>query len=547
MTTLIPQFDLKNGGATPTGAINRPINQKLAEIVSVKDFGAIGDGVTDDTAAIQAALNSEKIVFIPQGTYLCTSALTSTSKNVVMYGHSKTSSVLLFQSTAGLNFSFDVASVTNIPNTVELRNFTVQANIAISGTGVSLVWTTWQPQPYMSAVVDINIYANNVSTGGFSTGLNVVNCFQSDFSHTNIIGAGNTGIGVTVDSCVSAHFIKVEIAGWLNGFTTSDTTAQCEGIIITNSTIYSNTIGMTIGHAIFVNVSNTHVQGSTNAIIINGYLAQSNFTGNTFYITGAGSTGLTLNNTQACGFSNSTIEAVGSAVNNSTIIDVKATSGQNRFTSLALNSGSVGMLIETNSTDNIIVGGMYQCTTPITDNGTDTHYSGLSNVGAPGDTTFGSGSNKIITNTTYGIQLNGTSLYSGSSFQPFVDNIYNLGSASNRWAVVYAGTGSINTSDENQKQDIKDISELERQVAVAIKGLIKSFKFKDAVIEKGADARIHIGVIAQQIAEAFRSVGLNPNHYGMFCQDIWVDNQDIEHIRFGIRYDELLAFVISAL
>ena len=54
-------------------AVSRTVESKLGETVSVKDFGAVGDGVTDDTAAIQAAIDSmadnSSIVF-PKGIYL---------------------------------------------------------------------------------------------------------------------------------------------------------------------------------------------------------------------------------------------------------------------------------------------------------------------------------------------------------------------------------------------------------------------------------------------------------------------------------------------
>jgi len=54
-----------------TGAVTRTVQSKLRDVVSVKDFGAVGDGVADDTAAVQAALNSGAAsVYVPAGIYL---------------------------------------------------------------------------------------------------------------------------------------------------------------------------------------------------------------------------------------------------------------------------------------------------------------------------------------------------------------------------------------------------------------------------------------------------------------------------------------------
>ncbi|NDC42469.1 MAG: tail fiber domain-containing protein, partial [Chitinophagia bacterium] len=128
-------------------------------------------------------------------------------------------------------------------------------------------------------------------------------------------------------------------------------------------------------------------------------------------------------------------------------------------------------------------------------------------------------------------------------FAPTVDGSYFLGGASLRWNTVYAVTGTINTSDENQKQDIRPLNEAELRVAVKLKGLIRAFKFKDAVTAKGDKARIHVGVIAQQVASAFESEGLDAAEYGLFCLDVLEDQTE----QLGIRYDELLVFIISAL
>jgi hypothetical protein len=62
-----------------TGAVIKSIQSKLRESISVKDFGAVGDGVTDDTLAIQAAINAASIgrrILFPSGTYKISTTIT---------------------------------------------------------------------------------------------------------------------------------------------------------------------------------------------------------------------------------------------------------------------------------------------------------------------------------------------------------------------------------------------------------------------------------------------------------------------------------------
>jgi hypothetical protein len=136
-----------------------------------------------------------------------------------------------------------------------------------------------------------------------------------------------------------------------------------------------------------------------------------------------------------------------------------------------------------------------------------------------------------------GIFVNGS-----SAFAPSNDGAMTCGAATFRWSTVYATTGTINTSDANQKTEIADLTEAELAVAKRIKGLFKTFKFKDAVAAKGIAARKHVGVLAQDVQAAFAAEGLDAEGYGIFCSDE-VDGVTV----LGVRYEELLAFVIAAL
>ena len=132
-----------------------------------------------------------------------------------------------------------------------------------------------------------------------------------------------------------------------------------------------------------------------------------------------------------------------------------------------------------------------------------------------------------------------------ASVEPGVDNTISCGSGSLRFSVVYSATGTINTSDATLKQDQQAIEATEALVAADIKALIKRFRFKDAVQSKGDAARLHFGVMAQDVEEAFIARGLDPNKYAMFCSDEWTDENGVTHERKGIRYEELLCFVMA--
>jgi hypothetical protein len=140
------------------------------------------------------------------------------------------------------------------------------------------------------------------------------------------------------------------------------------------------------------------------------------------------------------------------------------------------------------------------------------------------------------------------------------DNTYSCGGASNRWTVIYAASGSINTSDGRAKEQVRELADSERAVAVRLKGLIRAFKFKDAVAAKGDGARIHVGVVAQDVIAAFAAEGLDAHKYALLCYDKWDASEEevvvegkLKKVKreagesYGIRYEELLAFVLGAL
>lgn len=109
---------------------------------------------------------------------------------------------------------------------------------------------------------------------------------------------------------------------------------------------------------------------------------------------------------------------------------------------------------------------------------------------------------------------------SGKAFSPTSNNVLSLGQSSYRWSVVYAATGTINTSDERLKSFIAGLPD---PVLDCWDGVsFRQFKFNDSVAGKGADrARLHVGLVAQEIDAVFAGAGLDASAYGLFCHDSW--------------------------
>jgi hypothetical protein len=186
------------------------------------------------------------------------------------------------------------------------------------------------------------------------------------------------------------------------------------------------------------------------------------------------------------------------------------------------------------------------------------------------------------------ISNHGGLLFGTNTILPFnvatqagVDDAFDLGQSVNRFDDIYATNGTIQTSDENEKQNIASLTSAEITAATALSKLFKTFKWKSKVTAKGNDARTHTGVIAQQVQSAMSDAGLDASKYAFWCSNTWwekdvevaaveadeekgIEAKDAytrtdtyetkdeapegatERTRMGIRYPELLAFIGAA-
>lgn len=531
--------------------------------ISVLDYGAVGDGITDDTLAIQAAIDAgvlnKQIVYFPAGTYLITDTINLPIGSQLV-GETG------FQ--YGRGFGVDPKATT-----INFQPTTLKSLFVCSGTSYSNFRFHYSIEGF---------YLRGNSTDASGNSNYALELRGSIYARYENIGIEQFRTGILCDRTINNRFCNIYTTGkvqavlYAGNQETTDVWDQCSfwgspiGVQTTGSSIairftnclfeqidtygvnltretqnfifencYSEDVcfdGAATSAMFRVGFDGTTAAGPTQLTVIGGFYAGRN----------AGSVGAFITTDTING-------VIASAVDVRRFTTGILTSANTQTSQIVLNS-FVAQSLTTIVSDATKVSGIYPRSLFNTSD-KNAQRAKLDILVCP-DFRANTTSTGTITLSCNNVGMGASSGY----VAPNTDNTQPLGLSNLRWSVVYAGTGTINTSDARAKQQVRDLSDAERAVAVRCKGLIKAFKFNDAVEAKGDGARIHFGVMAQDVAAAFDAEGLNAADYALFCYDEWdatpavLDDEGAVVTpareagnRYGVRYEQLLAFIITAL
>lgn len=230
-----------------SGAVSRTLQSKLRDTVSVKDFGAVGDGVTDDTLAFQRAFNYVNsvgggVVFIPPGRYRKADTAGSTwimYSNTTLKGVGDSSVIFWDDKNTVARSGNDMLSCSNATN-VAFQDFKIE------GTALTYLNETNQKQCLTGAVIDgirlegLTIEAVRFMATAFSRCKNVI-CQGNRlvrvvrdglrFTHSSNVSIVNNVFRDVSDDCIALHSLDNVSEVVPSGATiTGNVIEACQGI-----------------------------------------------------------------------------------------------------------------------------------------------------------------------------------------------------------------------------------------------------------------------------------------------------------------------------
>ena len=220
---------------------SRTLQDRFADVVNVKDFGAVGDGVTDDTVAINLAITAITssgggVIKFSVGKYLVSSTININSSGIYLIGDAETVSYIVNGSSNTPAISFGTGSTLQYCGGVSKMGFTCKTGVigVVGQTGISVNYCG------QMRFEDIRVDLTGSTSYGSAlyTGIHFLSASQSTFSKINVQGCLLNGI--QFKDCSDIYMTTCrsdanEAAGYyFNG---------CQGMQATGCTSYGNNHG----------------------------------------------------------------------------------------------------------------------------------------------------------------------------------------------------------------------------------------------------------------------------------------------------------------
>ncbi|THK38154.1 hypothetical protein EHS39_11460 [Ensifer sp. MPMI2T] len=531
-------------------------------------FGAKGDGTTDDTASIRAAIATGRDVLFPKPTsfYSITNEIGPKSVGQTLFAHVRIRGMIRNVTNSNRLAVFgDISSNSGAVPQAGMINLGFRGNAATIGG----IWLPSNQSPggnasWTDASKDCQVIGCAVDNVGAGFAL-TVHSWSNEIKNFTAYEDNAKGLEVGVDAnannfdgiyltdCdgVSIHITDVGTGRISRNISFTNTVVQQSGGDATrNACIAISKAANVVFNGLYLEGNNAkgatrslYADNTVTALVVNGVnhlsggAAVLSLDAIGFFVAGVTSTGVSGNiieviSTGASGF----IAAVK--------VEVGFTSSGGLVGGAGFQGSNVTWLQDRTFFNDFTVSSFNPTINMIDQSGGVANFRVRADAGTlrlqsdnAGGTTFATEGIRLTPSVPEGV-VNGV-------WRPDSDNDRTLGTAVRRWSVVYAGTGSINTSDENEKREIEAILDAVLDAWGAVEWY--QFKFDGRV-------RTHIGLVAQRVKTVFEAHGLDPFEFGLLCYDVWekrepLYNADGELVdpgyeageRYGIRYEEALA------
>jgi hypothetical protein len=524
---------LATGSTTP-----RMLKDRFADVSHIQDFGAVGDGVTDNKLVFETVLASDaKEIRLPTGDFKHTEFRAVSEKSLIGNGRLHTT------------ISKDTGSVLQRVANTELQDFKV-SDVTIKGGGKNLAGTVGIDLALPSAQMKNQVrneYKNFavreanegiLSNSGWNTLFQNYRVTDCNFGYrsleswtTSWAGSGNTSINGYYAACNRAI----------------DTTSQWNMCFINTIVEYNETPIYERGNDnTYINTwseSNTDpIEIWRGSVFINGRGLEFDLTNIT-----------AVNQEEALTWiNNSGVKVIRDTdqpalwANGRGVVDFRGrTDGHMElkgrrvaFTGSGQNP-SIGMSAYTGATSATVkdeTRKVAECNL----------LSSADAAGYYGRVVFSTG--QVLedgTSPNFPYREQWEVRFDGD-FRPRTDGLNNIGSGGARVDTIHLINAPSVTSDERLKTPLEDLTPALQRVAKRIK--LRTFKYLEAIERKGeTNARIHVGVGAQSVIENFASEGLDAMDFACIRKVEWKDEDDVAQWRYEVVYEELLALKLAIL